>query len=42
MHHLPLDIFGWSKLGWIEARLPKRRLPLREVPCKGRLKMAPS
>ena len=26
--HLPLDIFGWSKLGWVEARLPKRRLPL--------------
>ena len=25
---LPLDIFGWSKLGWLEARLPKRRLPL--------------
>lgn len=30
-HHLPLDIFGWSKLGWLEARLPKRRLPLAEL-----------
>jgi Rne/Rng family ribonuclease len=29
--HLPLNIFGWSKLGWVEARLPKRRLPLREI-----------
>ena len=26
--NLPLDVFGWSKLGWMEARLPKRRLPL--------------
>ncbi len=31
IYHLPLDIFGWSKLGWMEARLPKRRLPLREI-----------
>ena len=30
LYNLPLDIFGWSKLGWLEARLPKRRLPLRE------------
>ncbi|MBX9804871.1 MAG: ribonuclease E/G [Alphaproteobacteria bacterium] len=30
MAHLPLDIFGWSKLGWVETRLPKRRLPLGE------------
>jgi ribonuclease E len=30
-HHLPLDIFGWSKLGWLEARLPKRRLPIGEI-----------
>lgn len=30
-HHLPLDIFGWSKLGWMEIRLPKRRLPLMEI-----------
>ena len=29
-YRLPLDIFGWSKLGWLEARLPKRRLPLSE------------
>lgn len=27
-YNLPLDIFGWSKLGWLEARLPKRRLPI--------------
>lgn len=31
VYNLPLDIFGWSKLGWMEARLPKRRLPLKEV-----------
>lgn len=31
IYQLPLDIFGWSKLGWMEARLPKRRLPLTEV-----------
>jgi Rne/Rng family ribonuclease len=30
-HKLPLNIFGWSKLGWMEARLPKRRLPLGEL-----------
>lgn len=28
VYHLPLEIYGWSKLGWLEARLPKRRLPL--------------
>jgi ribonuclease G len=27
-YNLPLDIFGWSKLGWLEARLPKRRRPI--------------
>jgi ribonuclease G len=27
-YNLPLDIFGWSKLGWLEARLPKRQLPI--------------
>lgn len=27
-YDLSLDIFGWSKLGWLEARLPKRRCPL--------------
>lgn len=27
---LPLHIFGWSKLGWLEARLPKRRMPLNQ------------
>jgi ribonuclease G len=26
---LPLEIFGWSRLGWMEVRLPKRRLPLQ-------------
>ena len=31
LYHLPMDIFGWSKLGWMEARLPKRRLPLGEL-----------
>jgi len=31
LYNLPLDIFGWSKLGWMEARLPKRRLPLAEL-----------
>lgn len=31
MYNLPLDIFGWSKLGWMEARLPKRRLPLADI-----------
>lgn len=31
LYNLPLDIFGWSKLGWLEARLPKRRLPLAEL-----------
>lgn len=31
IYHLPLTIFGWSKLGWVEARLPKRRLPLGEI-----------
>lgn len=31
IYHLPLNIFGWSKLGWVEARLPKRRLPLGEI-----------
>jgi len=30
LYHLPLNIFGWSKLGWMEARLPKRRIPLKE------------
>jgi ribonuclease G len=30
VYNLPLDIFGWSKLGWLEARLPKRRLQLME------------
>jgi ribonuclease G len=30
-YNLPLDIFGWSKLGWMEARLPKRRVPMREM-----------
>lgn len=29
-YYLPLDILGWSKLGWLEARLPRRRIPLRE------------
>ena len=28
LYDLSLDIFGWSRLGWIEARLPKRRRPL--------------
>ncbi len=27
-YDLPLDIYGWSKLGWMEARLPKQRVPL--------------
>jgi len=27
-YDLPLEIFGWSKLGWLEARLPKRYLPI--------------
>ena len=31
LYDLPLNIFGWSKLGWMEARLPKRRLPLGEI-----------
>ncbi|MGV8948080.1 MAG: ribonuclease E/G [Candidatus Paracaedibacter sp.] len=31
IYHLPLNIFGWSKLGWMEVRLPKRRLPLGEI-----------
>lgn len=31
LYDLPLNIFGWSKLGWMEARLPKRRLPLAEI-----------
>lgn len=31
VYNLPLDIFGWSKLGWMEARLPKRRLPLTVI-----------
>jgi Rne/Rng family ribonuclease len=30
IYGLPLDIFGWSKLGWMEARLPKRRVALKE------------
>lgn len=29
IYNLPIDIFGWSKLGWLEARLPKRRQPLQ-------------
>jgi ribonuclease G len=29
-YNLPLNILGWSKLGWMEARLPRRRLPLGE------------
>jgi ribonuclease G len=31
IYQLPLNIFGWSKLGWMEVRLPKRRLPIREI-----------
>jgi Rne/Rng family ribonuclease len=31
IYNLPLDVFGWSKLGWMEARLPKRRLPLFSI-----------
>jgi ribonuclease G len=27
-YDLPLQVYGWSKLGWMEARLPKQRLPL--------------
>jgi ribonuclease G len=30
-YDLSLEIYGWSKLGWMEARLPKQRLPLREM-----------
>jgi ribonuclease G len=30
-YDLPLEIYGWSKLGWMEARLPKPRLPLGEM-----------
>jgi ribonuclease G len=30
-YNLPFDIFGWSKLGWMEVRLPKRRVPIREM-----------
>jgi Rne/Rng family ribonuclease len=30
-YDLPLQIYGWSKLGWMEARLPKQRLPLGEM-----------
>lgn len=28
LYDLSLDIFGWSKLGWLEARLPKQRRSL--------------
>ncbi len=31
LYQLPLYIFGWSRLGWMEARLPKHRLPLTKV-----------
>jgi len=31
IYNLPLNVFGWSKLGWMEARLPKRRLPLFSI-----------
>jgi len=31
IYNLPLDVFGWSKLGWMEARLPKRRLPVKDI-----------
>lgn len=30
-YDLPLKIFGWSKLGWMEARLAKQRLPLHQI-----------